>query len=48
MGIVYTDLERYGKKIELKKEQSKPEPEEQELTDEEWVKAMHEGDLQND
>ena len=48
MGIVYTDLERYGKKIEPKKEQPEPEPEERELTDEEWVKAMHEGDLQDD
>lgn len=40
MGIKYTDLERYGKKVAPKKAQPKPEPEPEEpiLSDEEWAR----------
>lgn len=42
-GVSFDNLERYGKKITPKKTQPKPEPEEHEMTDEEWLQAMEEG-----
>lgn len=47
MGIKYTDLERYGKKVAPNKPQPKPKPQEEpasepEMTDEEWLRMMEE------
>ena len=43
MGIKYTDLERYGKKIPHKeKKDPTPKPKEPDLTDDEWVRMMEE------